>query len=1125
MQHGLLALAIALILAIVAALFAPAYVDWNEWRATFERQASELAGTPVKIRGPIEATILPTPAFLLRDVRIGDPEHSTGIHAGEVQGSLSLGSLLRGAFQAEDFALVRPSMRIALAEGGRMVLPDGAAKGSDALSISRFSISNGSLTIEDRTAGALTFLDGISAAGEMYSRNGPMRLDAGMRLDGRRWNMRVSAGVFGAEGARTRFSIERLDDGASFEADGMLGFVAGLPRFSGRVNLAHARRAEMPWKIAAQVSARGDLVSFDTFDLTLGNSEFPLELAGNLQFVPRRGGAIMGSLNAKRLDLDRALGVKPGEGLAGVIVPLLENFARGGELALKGKLSLAIDLMVANGAQIRDLRGEIGFRNGFLGIDALEAKLPGRAVLNASGENASGYFRGDIKLEAAEPAALMRWAFGPNRLSLPEDTGPSSIAGAVDWSPRLLSVQRLQFTLGDARLGGGFAIARTEEGKSAVRSALTADGVDLDLLRPLADIIRNDSGAADLSLGFRGRSVQLFGRPMHGVDLAISRTVDGFSVERFRVENFGGLKATASGKLDDRIDFEGVASESAGLVTLAEMFGGVDMATAARTLSRNALPVKFSGTVSYTGVKNEEVAIVLKGNLGEVQADASLHYESAQLSLTGAHIRLETDQPGWLANLIGVSSGAASPGTGRFELTLERPKAGVFPLKSLVTLPDARLTGAGELARGMDGRLDPRIDLKLEAKDMRNVLSVVLLSANAPIAAKGSARLGRSGNTFTFENILLEMGKTRTSGRVTFSSLSPMQLSGRLAIDRVELVEMLGFIAGFSGDPKSFWPRTRLGASPIQGVTGVLDLEVAALGLASAHVATAAKFHLKLGDPVEIANFTADYAGGKLAGDAKITVGEKLSFEGRGALNDFDIARTLVPGTGKAQARGRGSLLLSLSGSGATPAALAANLSGQGMLSLENLEIDTLDPTAIATVVAASEKHMPRDEGHLIQGVNSMLARAPLTLQRLETALVAANGMLRTGKAITKAGEVEVTAEASADLARLQFECSIELETADATTARPGLTVRWSGPLGAPDRKLDVSALSTAINLRAMERERKRLEQRDRTALPPPPADRPVREVLNLPPGEEVNALMSTAKLPKRVPLPPLRVQ
>ena len=78
MQHALLGLAIAVIVAIAAALAAPAYVDWSDWRANFERHASSLIGAPVRIRGNIEATLLPTPAFVFRKVEIGGARNGAG---------------------------------------------------------------------------------------------------------------------------------------------------------------------------------------------------------------------------------------------------------------------------------------------------------------------------------------------------------------------------------------------------------------------------------------------------------------------------------------------------------------------------------------------------------------------------------------------------------------------------------------------------------------------------------------------------------------------------------------------------------------------------------------------------------------------------------------------------------------------------------------------------------------------------------------------------------------------------------------------------------------------------------------------------------------------------------------
>jgi uncharacterized protein involved in outer membrane biogenesis len=1092
-QHGLLALAIALILAIVAALFAPAYVDWNDWRAGFERQASELAGTPVQIRGPIEATILPTPAFVLRDVQIGDPEQSTGIHAGEVQGTLSLGALLRGAFEAEDFALISPSIRIALEQGGRIVLPVGGAKASDGLSISRFAVSGGSLTIEDRAEGSLTYLDGVSAIGEMHSRMGPLRLDAVMRRDGRRWNLRASTGVFGAEGARTRLTLERPDDGALLEADGMLAFAAGLPRFNGRVNLAHAKSAGLPWKIAAQASASGDLVSFESLELTAGGNEFPLELSGHLQFVPRRGGKIEGMLSAKRLDLDRALGVQPGGGLAALIAPLRETLNRGAELPLKGRIGLAVDLLLANGAQVRKVKGEIGFREGFLGIDSMEARLPGRAYLRASSAGSgAGYFQGDLLLEAAEPAALVRWAFGPEQGEAFGDYASLRISGQADWSPERISADRLELSLDETKLAGSFALLQRDGTPASLKAALTANGINLDLLAPLASALWTGSHGSKVTFGFQGQALKLYGKELKRIDASVLRNADGVSIERLRVEDFDGLTAQAGGKLagkglqaGGRITFDLSAVRSGGLAAIARQFGGGDAGALVQKIFSGGMPVKLAGSASGG---EKDVILEAKGRLADVAASFNARLDSEDRSVSEAGVSLEAAESGKLLALFGISPGLPAPGDGRLELSLQRPKAGVYPLQARLLVPGADLSASGEVLRAQDGRIEPRLKVRLDADDLRPALAAVSRVSDAAVAAKGSASLSRSADALAFNDIALEVAGTRVQGQLLLNGIEKPAISGRLAMERLELADLLALLAGRSGDAKNFWPAARLRTAALAGASGSVELEAAALGLAGAHVATNAKFHLKLGEPVEIANFSADYAGGKLAGDARISGAKTITFDGRGSLNGFDIARALTPGTGKAAARGRGNLLLSLAGSGATPAALAANLSGQGTLSLENFEIDTLDPAAIATVVSAAEKHMPRDESHLIQGVNKMLARAPLTLASLEAPLVAANGTLRTGKAITKTGDVDVTVEASANLAQLQLDGAIEMETAGTTSARPGVTVRWRGPFASPARTVDVSALSTAINLRAMEREMKRLEQRDRTALPVPRA-------------------------------------
>ena len=68
MQTALLGAAIAIILALVTALVGPLFVDWGRFRDAFEAKAQQLTGLEVKIAGPIEVHLLPTPTVKLQAI-------------------------------------------------------------------------------------------------------------------------------------------------------------------------------------------------------------------------------------------------------------------------------------------------------------------------------------------------------------------------------------------------------------------------------------------------------------------------------------------------------------------------------------------------------------------------------------------------------------------------------------------------------------------------------------------------------------------------------------------------------------------------------------------------------------------------------------------------------------------------------------------------------------------------------------------------------------------------------------------------------------------------------------------------------------------------------------------------
>ena len=59
MQTTLLGLAIGFIIALVAALVGPYFIDWSQFRPQFEAEASRVIGAQVRVGGAFDARLLP----------------------------------------------------------------------------------------------------------------------------------------------------------------------------------------------------------------------------------------------------------------------------------------------------------------------------------------------------------------------------------------------------------------------------------------------------------------------------------------------------------------------------------------------------------------------------------------------------------------------------------------------------------------------------------------------------------------------------------------------------------------------------------------------------------------------------------------------------------------------------------------------------------------------------------------------------------------------------------------------------------------------------------------------------------------------------------------------------------
>src|SRR5579872_2688042 len=122
-QTTLLGLAIAFIIALVAALIGPYFVDWNQFRPQFEAEATQVIGAPVRVAGELQARLLPSPTLRLRSVVVGGANDLGKIRADKLDVEFSLGDLMRGEWRANQLNVDGLALDLGLNQQGKVDWP------------------------------------------------------------------------------------------------------------------------------------------------------------------------------------------------------------------------------------------------------------------------------------------------------------------------------------------------------------------------------------------------------------------------------------------------------------------------------------------------------------------------------------------------------------------------------------------------------------------------------------------------------------------------------------------------------------------------------------------------------------------------------------------------------------------------------------------------------------------------------------------------------------------------------------------------------------------------------------------------------------------------------------------
>src|ERR1700723_3281704 len=401
-QTTLLGLAIAFIIALVAALVGPFFIDWNQFRPQFEAQASQVIGAPVRVAGELEARLLPSPSLRLRSVVVGGANDLGKVRADKLDVEFSLGSLMRGEWRATELTINGMALDLGLDPQGRIELPASTGKFNLGTLSSAPLNPPGRIALHDAGSRRTLELNDIAFSGDVRSLAGSVRGDGNFVLSGVRYPFRVSSGQ-GPDGNGTRVHLS-IDPGAralSGDLDGVLSFEALAPRFDGALTLAASAGPKTtgvatgpatgptaknagnevsptPWRISARIKADPASARLEQLETSYGPDEAALKFAGQGDVRFGASPLLHAVMSARQLDADKfaAKGNNAAEPLR--LLPGLRALLAGMPQApIPTRIEFSSEQIMLGGRPVQNLATDLRSDTKSWSIDRMDFRAPG----------------------------------------------------------------------------------------------------------------------------------------------------------------------------------------------------------------------------------------------------------------------------------------------------------------------------------------------------------------------------------------------------------------------------------------------------------------------------------------------------------------------------------------------------------------------------------------------------------------------------------------------------------------------------------------------------------------------------------------------------------------------------
>ncbi len=1121
-----------MVVALFAALIAPMFVDWTDFRKDFEREASRIMGKPVVVHGTVDARLIPFPSVTLNDVRVGQSE--TGeplIQVSRFSMDAELAPFLSGEALIFDMRLEAPRAKIRL-------LPDGTldwARGRKAsipaknVVLESVSITGGQIDFIDEQTGRTRRIADLSADLSARSLAGPWKIEGRAALDGEAGSFAFSsneADEAGTLGLRARLTPDKRPFGV--ELDGDLKIVDLKPVYQGKFTLTENRQNAEEQKTDAD-EARNALRVTGGFELTnerirvpeyrleVGPKDDPYLVTGEATLDTGKEPEFLLLADGQQIDVSR-IGNTGEAGKTGrdPAVSVRERLAAMLAIAadipipqVPGRASLKLPAIVIGDTTVRDVRLDLRPDGAGWMIDNAVALLPGRTQLEAKGRlNLRGQraFRGELLVASNQPSGLATWLAGSVDPAI-RTLKTAGFSATVNLTDTLQQFERLEVAAGPAVLRGRIERQALDGVPPSLSLQLKGNRIDLEALQALAGLVAGDASsetllshaiAADLSAD----EFSAFGEAAQNVQLVATLKNGQLQAERVSIGALAGAQVALSGRMSGQLTAPVISAKmklaSPDLTPFLQMIErhAASHPALARLARSGPYYTDAALDLTLTAGSKDGNALVTFGVLGTANGtNIAANYQAPDVAqaLAGQGILLE-------ATLENQSTPILLGQTGFDPLPFDADANGILSLKLQSTDADkangaltfttekTSISAKGDVNLSRDNFLDGALKLTMQSEDFEPFLllqGIGLPQMGSGLPLTATADVVTTGDAVALSNI---EGKADnnifTGGFALDRKTAGSPVKGQIAVDTLDLAWLAESIVGPVEDAVSGDLSDVPVARPAW--TGLdVNLDVAAKQFWPDLFAPMANFSGKLawkGDQVEVTEAAGDWLGGKVEGRMLLGNGDGSAFfQTRLNLKGGDLASTAWKVAGTPVAEGKFDLSLALEASGKTIRAMAESASGSGTATIDGLTVHGLNTAALPAVMTAADglkgeitpKAIERAVAGAVLGGQSVLGavKVPFSI---------AGGTVRAQNVAAGDAAAALSADAEVTFPENRINATIKVNYRPGEEALAGaeaqVSLGYAGLLQSPGVTLDVTDLSNFLSLRAFERERRRVE-------------------------------------------------